>query len=305
MKIAVLGMGGIGGYCGGKLARKYVPADEHQVFFIARGDHLKQIEQRGLELITPDESFVVSPTAATDDPQTLGLLDLILVCTKGYDLESAAPMLTGSLHSDTIIVPLGNGVDNADKLRAVLKKGTIFNGCIYISSRITDPGVVQHVAGTGKMIFGPENGGTEAYRWIESLLKAAGVDAVLSENIGQDVWSKYLFICSLAGITSMLQKPFGAVLEDQEQLALLEGLMNEIKTLAEAKGISLPDDIVAKSLQTAANFPYGTKSSMQLDYENGKKTELETFTGYVVKSGKQMGVPTPLNDGIYAVLKDR
>lgn len=305
MKIAVLGIGGIGGYCGSKLARKYVPADEHQVFFVARGDHLKQIEQQGLKLVTPDESFVVSPTAATNNPRSLGLLDLILVCTKGYDLESAASMLTGSLHSDTIIIPLGNGVDNADMLRAVLNEGTVFNGCIYISSHISEPGVVQHVAGTGRMIFGPENGEAEPYRKIESLLIAAGIDAVLSEDIGRDVWSKYLFICSLAGITSMSGKTFGAILEDPEQRALVEGLMNEIKALAEAKGISLPEDIVAKSLQTAANFPYETKSSMQLDYENGKKTELETFTGYVVKSGKQMGVPTPLNDRIYAALKDR
>jgi len=305
MKIAVLGIGGIGGYCGAKLARKYVPADEHQVFFIARGNHLKQIKQRGLKLITPDESFVISPTAATDDPQSLGLLDLILVCTKGYDLESAATMVANNLHSDTTIVPLGNGVDNAEKLRKILRKGTIFNGCIYISSHIAEPGVVEHVAGTGRMIFGPEDGETVPYLGIETHLEAAGIDAVLSENIAQEVWSKYLFICSVAGITSMSGKPFGAVLEDPEQRALLEGLMNEIKALAEAKGISLPSDIVAKSLHTAANFPYGTKSSMQLDYENGKRTELETFTGYVVKSGTQLGVATPLNGRVYAALKDR
>lgn len=305
MKIAILGMGGIGGYYGARLAQKYAPADQHQIYFIARGSHLQQIQQQGLKLITPSETVVAVPAAATDSPASLGPMDLILVCTKGYDLEAAAALVKQNLHSGTITIPLGNGVDNAERLRAILRQGTVFNGCVYVSSRIAEPGVVEQVAGTGKMIFGPEQGSAEPYREIENVLRAAGIDATLSEDINQDVWSKYLFICSLAGITSMLEKPFGAILEDAEHHALLQGLMEEIKSLATASGFTLPEDSVAKALQTAANFPYETKSSMQLDYERGNKTELETFTGYVVKSGHQQGVPTPLNERVYAALKDR
>ena len=305
MKIAILGMGGIGGYYGVKLAQEYVSGNQHQVFFIARGDHLQQIQRQGLKLIAPTETIVAAPTAATDAPQSLGPLDLILVCTKGYDLEAAARLVAHNLHSGTVVVPLGNGVDNAERLRTVLPQGTVFNGCVYISSRIAQPGVVEQVGGTGKMLFGPENGPAESYRELEDLLRSAGIDAVLSANIAQDVWSKYLFICSLAGITSMLEQPFGAILENPEHHAMLEGLMAEIKTVAEARGFALPPDVIAKSLQTAANFPYDTKSSMQLDYENGKKTELETFTGYVVKSGRELGIATPLNDRVYAALKDK
>ena len=305
MKIAIVGIGGVGGYYGGKLALKYAASDDHEIFFIARGEHLDKIRKDGLKLITTEGDFTAIPSLATDNPKELGPLDLIFFCVKSYGLENAARMITGNLHADTVIIPLLNGVDNVERLKTVLNTGIIMNGCVYISTQIVSPGVVEHVGGAGKLIFGPEEGTIEPYRKIETLMKNADIMAVLSDNINVDVWSKYIFIGPLASITSMTGQPLGAVMENEEHRTMMEGMMMEIKLLADAGGIPFPEDIVKKSMDVTSNFPYETKSSLQLDFEKGKQTEMETFTGYVVRSGKESGIETPLHDKVYSELKNR
>ncbi len=305
MKIAIVGIGGVGGYYGGKLALKYAASDDHEIFFIARGEHLDKIRKDGLKLITTEGDFTAIPSLATDNPKELGPLDLIFFCVKSYGLENAARMITGNLHADTVIIPLLNGVDNVERLKTVLNTGIIMNGCVYISTQIVSPGVVEHVGGAGKLIFGPEEGPIEPYRKIETLMKNADIMAVLSDNINVDVWSKYIFIGPLASITSMTGQPLGAVMENEEHRTMMEGMMMEIKLLADAGGIPFPEDIVKKSMDVTSNFPYETKSSLQLDFEKGKQTEMETFTGYVVRSGKESGIETPLHDKVYSELKNR
>jgi 2-dehydropantoate 2-reductase len=305
MKIAILGIGGVGGFYGGKLARKYEDSAEHEIFFVARGEHLQKIKTDCLMLITKDGNFIAKPSLVTDRPAELGPLDLIIISVKGYDLKSAAQMIKGNLDNNTVIIPILNGVNNVEILKTILTKGIILNGCVYISTQIVSPGVVEHVGGAGKMFFGPEEGSIEPYRKIETLLKEADINAVLSDNINVDVWSKYIFIGPLASVTSMTGLPLGAVMENKEYKAMMEGMMVEIKMIADAEGIELPENIVQKSMDLTSNFPYETKSSLQLDFERGKQAEVETFTGFVVKSGKKLGIKTPLHDAAYSALKNK
>lgn len=305
MKIAVLGIGGVGGYYGAKLASAYASSEEHKIFFIVRGDHLKAIQEKGLTLITPTESFTTTPSVATENPEELGPLDLVLVCVKGYGLEDAVRLISPNIHADSIVIPLLNGVDNAERIKKVLKRGIIMNGCVYISSHIERPGVIEQTGGSCKLLFGPENGLSGGYRNIENLMKHAGIDAVLSEHIAVDVWTKYIFIGPMAGFSSVLQLPLGAIMEDEKNRAMLEGLMKEVATIAAAQGIDLPGTIVSSSLAMTNNFPYDTKTSMQLDREKGRLMEVDTFIGYIVERGKFLGIETPLHEKILSVLTEK
>jgi 2-dehydropantoate 2-reductase len=306
MKIAIVGIGGVGGYFGGKLAHQYESKDDHQISFVVRGPHLEKIKESGLEVTTQEEgTFVARPAYATDNTEELGPVDVIILCVKGYGLDAAARMLANNIHDDTVIITVLNGVDNAKRLKAILNKGSVLNGCVYISSRIVSPGKIEQVAGPRTLIFGPEDGSIAPYKNIESVLQNAGIKATLSPNIKTDVWTKLVFMGPLAGITSMLDKPFGGIMEDQENVKMTEGLMREVESLAKAQNVFLSDDVVQKSLAFARSLPYETKSSMQLDFEKGKQSEIETFTGYVVKSGALLNIKTPFHDEVYAVLKQK
>ncbi|MBW2638324.1 MAG: hypothetical protein JRC86_12550 [Deltaproteobacteria bacterium] len=176
------------------------------------------------------------------------------------------------------------------------------NGCVYISSHIEKPGVIEQTGGSGKLLFGPENGLSEVYRNIENLMEHAGIDAVLSENIAIEVWTKYIFIGPMAGFSSVIQLPLGAIMEDEKNRRMLEGMMKEVASIAAAQGIHLPETIVDSSLAMTNNFPYDTKTSLQLDREKGNPMEVDTFIGYIVKMGKSLGVATPLHEEILSVL---
>ncbi len=303
MRIAVLGIGGIGGYYGGKLALAYAGSGRHEIIFIARGEHLTAIKKNGLRLKSPEGEWTAVPTLATDRAEDIGSLDLVLFCVKSYGLEDAARMIAGKVHRGTVILPLLNGVDIAERLRAFLPECTVLNGCVYIGASIEGPGVVHHKGGTGQLIFGPDrNEDVEKFRSIETLLKEAGIPAELVKDAAVPVWTKYIFIDPLAGLTALLGKSFGAILENGEDRERLAGLMKEVESVARAKGVNFPEDIVKVTLQKAAAFPYATKTSFQLDYEKGRQTELDIFAGYIVKAGKELGVAIPLHEKVYGKL---
>jgi 2-dehydropantoate 2-reductase len=303
MKIAVLGLGGVGGYFGGKVALKYAGSAEHRVVFIARGAHLAAIRKEGLLLRAVEGEFRITSDLATDDPGAAGPCDLVLVCVKEYALEEAAAGIAPLLHADTVVLPLLNGVDIAGRLRDTLPRGVVLSGCVYISAFIEAFGIVRQVGGTCQLFFGPDDGKAGAFRPLEVLLKNAGIKAELTDRIGVHLWTKYLFVSPMAGVTSLMAKPFGAVMVDEKGRAMVRGLMEEIARLAQAGGIVLPGDSVEAALVKVARFPYETKSSMQLDHEKGGRTEVDLFIGYAVRAGRALGVPVPLHEKLYAALK--
>jgi 2-dehydropantoate 2-reductase len=202
LKIAIIGIGGVGGYFGAKLALEYVPTEEHGIFFLARGEHLAEIKKNGLKVITQEEGdFRAIPTAATDTAKDLSKLDLVFFCVKTYHLENAAMQLVDNIDEKTVVISLLNGVDNVQRLRIILARGSILNGFVYIGSFIQAPGVIRQVGGSRQLFFGPEKGDREKYRYIEDLLIIAGIIAELTADITTQVWTKYIFISSLAKIT--------------------------------------------------------------------------------------------------------
>lgn len=305
MKIAVVGIGGVGGYYGGRLARYYNPRSDMEVIFIARGEHLAQIRKNGLKLLTTEGDLTAMPAVVTDTPEKLGPMDLVIICVKTYGLERCMRMLEKNIAEKTVLLPLLNGVDNAQRIKTFFPKSKILNGCVYISSTIVSPGVVQQVSGSCRLFFGPENDDIKAFMRLEETLRNAGIKAELKPNIDEVVWEKYIFISPLASVTTLFGEPFGTVMDRKESRELTEGLIKEVEQIARTKGIGLAEDIVDATLVKVSAFPYDTKSSMQVDCEKGNKTEIEAFTGYVVRSGEELGVNIPLHRMVYEKLKVR
>ncbi|MBN2124600.1 MAG: 2-dehydropantoate 2-reductase [Deltaproteobacteria bacterium] len=305
MRVAIVGVGGVGGFFGGKMARYYAGDGAVEMVFIARGAHLRAIQEGGLRVTTPEEEFTARPDFATDDPAGCGIFDLALFCVKTYDLEQAVALVRENLGKESRVITLMNGVDNTARLRDALPGVRILNGCAYVSTRIVRPGHVQQTGGFAKLFFGAEQGDPAPFRPIEGLMRGAGIDATCREDIRQAVWEKYLFISPSATLTSALGKTFGEVLADNQARGLLEGLIAETGALAEKEGIRIPDTLVDTVLEKMASFPPGTRTSMQLDFERGGRAELETFTGYVVRAGKALGVAVPLHERIYDDLRKR
>jgi 2-dehydropantoate 2-reductase len=302
MNIAVVGLGGVGGYFGGKLARQYAGSSMHRVVFVARGGHLTAIRKDGLLLKTVEGQYRAVPDLATDRPADVGPCDLILLAVKEYDLEAAAATLAPLLHDGTLVLPVLNGVDIAERLRSILPCGVVLSGGVYISAFLEGQGIVRQVGGSCQLIFGPDDGQVEAYQPLEVLLKEAGIKAELMADIAVPLWSKYLFVSPMAGVTSLTGLCFGDVMADPKWRGMVRGLMAEVEHLARAKGIGLPADCVERGIATVERFPHETKSSLQLDYTKGGRTELELFIGYAVRTGRALGVPIPLHEELYAAL---
>jgi len=305
MKIAVMGVGGVGGYYGSMLAKHYAENRDVEVIFIARGRHLEAIRTNGLKMLSQKGEFTVRPALATDNPVECGPVDILLLCTKGYDLEDSARLVSPSVNEDTVVISLLNGVNHPERLRAVLHKGKILNGCVYLSAHILRPGVIQQIGGSGKLFFGGESDLPVDGKGIENILRAADIDAEYSKDIESIVWEKYIFICPFASATAFLDRTIQGVLDDEEGKALFEGLLGEVIHIAETQGVHLPENIRKITIDKAFTFPYETKTSMHKDFEDGKKTEIDTFTGYIVKAARKQGVSVPHHERVYKALKGR
>jgi 2-dehydropantoate 2-reductase len=303
VKIAVVGIGGIGGYIGGRIADKFPAGSEHEVLFVEKNmEHLSAIENDGLKLFAKDGDATVRPSLATNSPRELGIVDVALFCTKGYDLLEAARMMKPAVDAHTVVIPPGNGVGNAEMVGQGLGKGDILSACIYISTHMKSTGVVEQIAGPRKFFFGNPNGEVEQYKPIEALFAEAGLNVELTANILREVWSKYLFVEPLSSLTSLYAVPQGGLLTDADRRKQVEQMMEELYLLSKKVGVHLPDDIVAQSMVKADGFPYETKTSMQIDFEHGRPTEVETLVGYAVRKAKELGVKMPQQDAVYTAL---
>jgi len=303
MRIAIVGIGGVGGYFGGKLAREYAGSECHDVIFIARGEHLKAIQQNGLQLFTKEGDYVAWPSIATDDPSIAGMFDLVFFCVKSYSLESSARSLKSNIGKNTVVIPLLNGVDSAERLRAELPEADIVSGSVYIITHIEKPGIVHQEDGACKLIFGTDDTeSSKQYSHILELLLQAKIDARLTDKISEDLWKKYLLMCPLASLMSATGKTYGGILDDHELRKKAHGMMQEVASVARARHIDLPENAVDKTMEMLGRFGYQSKTSMQLDREKGNPTEIDTLTAFLCRTGRELGIPTPLHDEILAQL---
>ncbi len=299
MKIAVMGSGGIGGYYGGRLAN----AGE-DVTFIARGAHLAAMRAGGLRVFSHFGDFELPRVAATDDPAEIGEAELVLVTTKAYDLEAAARALVPVVGAETVVLPLLNGVDIAQRLAAVVGRGRVLGGLSKISSAISEPGVIRQVTPYESLVFGPLSGEPQPRdRALEATFRDAGIHAELSADIERDIWEKFIFLAPFAGIAALTRKLCGEIRADPDTRALLRECIEEIEAVARKQGVALAPGVVDDTLAVIDGIPPETKPSMLLDLERGRRLELDALNGTVVRLGTELGVPTPVNRFIHAALK--
>ncbi len=292
-----MGSGGIGGYYGGKLA-----AAGEDVTFIARGAHLEAIRRHGLQVKSVAGDFHVRPKA-TDDPATIGPVDLVLFCVKGYDTEAAAQQICPLIGIETAVLCLQNGVDNEEKLARILGKAHVVGGVVHILSTISAPGIISQVAGPRTLKCGEMDGGLSSRTThIADVFVRAGVRAEASADILVDLWEKFLFICAQGGVTALARLGIGEILGCPETARFYRAVMGEIAAVGRAKGVALPADAVDRAIAFAGTLQPGMRSSLAHDLEHGNRLEIDALMGAVARYGAEVGVPTPLNAAIYACL---
>jgi len=298
MKIAVMGTGGMGGYYGALLTKQ-----GHEVTFIARGAHLKVIQELGLQVKSIFGDFQVKPARATDDPAQVGPVDLILFCTKTYDTEAAVQKIKPMVGKETMVLSLQNGVDAVERIGKVIGAEHILAGATWISSALEAPGIIKHKSDFRRVVFGELDGRiTARAQAVYEAFKATGITVEMSEDIQKILWSKFVFISSASSFGSLTGLSIGEYRSVPETRALVISLMHEVEALARASGVILDGDVIERSLAFMDNSAPHIKASMQLDVESGHRTEIESMIGMIGRKGRQYGIPTPVADMIYAVL---
>ncbi|MBW2673630.1 MAG: 2-dehydropantoate 2-reductase, partial [Deltaproteobacteria bacterium] len=210
-----------------------------------------------------------------------------------------------AIGENTIVISLLNGVDNVEKLNSVLTKGRIWNGCVYISSLLTGPGACRQVGGSCKMFFGAEGKEDPNGKRVEGLFRKAEIDAEYRSDIKNIAWEKYLFVSPVGNATTFRDTTLGGILEDSEGMALMGTLLDELLTLANAHGVEFPASIKEATIDKVRGFPYETKTSYQRDFEQGNKTEIGVFAGFIVDEAGRLRIPVPAHEKVYAALKAR
>jgi 2-dehydropantoate 2-reductase len=292
-RIAILGLGAVGGYLGAYLAKKYKESKDVEIIFITREKTKNIILEKGLKLITPAEEFISFPAHTYTNTENTGPLDFIICTVKSYDLEEALLPLKNSISSGTVILPLLNGVDAKERIAGLFPGTDVWDGCVYIISRLTEPGVIKENGNIHTFHFGSETASADKLKHLETIFKAAGIDCRAAANIQQTIWEKFIFISVVASLTTFLNKAIGPILENEEHRKLAYQLLTELRAVADAKKTGLPDMIIEKSIATMERMPYETTSSMHSDHLKGGKTEYRSLTEYVVNEGKRLNVPVP------------
>ena len=307
LNVCAIGVGGVGGYFGGKLTHTFSlkPDSSVNIFFVARGKHLEAIRQNGLVLKSPEfGSITCQPTLATERINELPEIDIFLICVKGYDLMDVATSMRNRIKQNTVILPLLNGADIQERLRNKIKTGMILPACVYVSSYVEEPGVVVQIGKPGKIIFGrdpehPDYTPEELFRLFEK----SSIVYEWKDDANPAIWEKYIFIASFGLISARYNRTLGEILEEPSLKEEVIGIMNEIYSIILKRNIGLPDGIVDLSLKKAAMFPRDTQTSLQRDIHQKKgKSELELFGGTIIDLGKKLGIPTPTTQKIYREL---
>jgi 2-dehydropantoate 2-reductase len=273
-----------------------------EIDFIARGENEKVIKAKGLTIESEEGVFVAHPKIVTVNPEAIGKSDYLICCIKSYDLEKNLGELAPLIGDNTIILPLLNGVDSYERIRKIFPHAKVWEGCVYIVSRLIAAGHIRQTGTAVSLHFGDDNAHSLESTRLLKIFSDAGIDAKLSDNIRQTIWEKFLFISPLATLTCYLNQSIGPILENKESEKLLEDLITELYALAKARGINLTPGMVTAALRRMAALPYDATSSMHDDLQKNKNIEVESLTGYVVKLGRELNVPTPIYQKLYETL---
>ena len=295
MRFAIFGVGAVGGYFGGRLAQ----AGE-DVTFIARGDHLKVLQTRGLRLYSIKGDVILSPITVTDDPAKVGYVDVVVVGVKTWQVPAAAKAIQPLIGQDTIVLPLQNGVEAAAQLSEVLGSENVCGGLAKIVCFLADPGHIRHTGMDPYIAFGElNNRRSERVEKLLLTLKKAGLNAEIPPGITAALWQKFLFVVSWGGIGAVTRAPIGVIRTLPQTRRMLEQSMHEILSVARGHHIFLSDDIILATLDFMDTLPPNGTTSMQRDIAEGRPSEIEAWNGAVVRLGRAAGVAVSLHAFIY------
>ncbi len=300
MKAAVVGTGAVGGYFGGLLARA-----EHEVTFIARGAHLDAIKRNGLRVESQLDGDFTVPGNATDDTAEAGPQDLVLFTVKMYHNSEAVRSLAPMIGPETIVLTLQNGIDNGEILAEAVGESQVMIGSAYMEGRISEPGVVIQ-DGPGIAAFGEMKVGIS--RRGENLLQRfqeAGWRVNLHENMPGMLWKKFAYIAGSAAVCAAANCVYEEMRTKPETRALIQNAVEEALAVGRARGAPIMSDSLAWAMDSLDRFPGQGRASMAKDFTEQRPVELEGLTGTVVRMARELNIPTPVNDFLYAILKPR
>ena len=299
MRIAVVGVGGVGGAFGAALAKAGA-----EVSFVARGAHLRAMREAGLRVEGERGEMLIQPARATDDPASIGPVDFVLFCVKLWDVETAGLAIKPLVGPTTAVIPLQNGIDAADRLIPILGAQAVMGGVAQISATIAEPGVIRQVGSFMRLVFGELDGGRSARgEAFLTICQQAGFDATHSDRILTDLWMKFIMLASNAALTAATRTRLGILRDDPEINPLFARAYAEVAAVGRAKGISIPPDAVERTVAANRTFPPTMMASMAHDLIRGSRIELPWLSGKVVSLGRELGVATPVHEVLYAVLK--
>ncbi len=299
MRIAVIGAGGVGGAFGAAMAK--AGAD---VTFVARGAHLAAMREKGLRIEGGRGETVISPAQATDDPASIGPVDFVMFCVKLWDVESAGEAIKPLIGPNTAVLPFQNGIDAHERLLPILGAEHVMGGVAQISATIAEPGVVRQTGTFMRLVFGELAGGKSARgEAFLALCQKAGFDATHSDKILTELWMKFILLATNSALTAATRTPIGILREDPDINPLFARASAEVIAIAKAKGVALPEDALDKVVGFTKTAPPAMMASMAHDLIRGGRIELPWLSGKVVALGRELGVPTPVHEVLYAVLK--
>lgn len=301
MRIAIIGAGAVGGYYGALLSR--AGAD---VSFVARGTHRDAIRANGLRIIGVQGDFTVH-LPAEDDPSRIGPVDVVILTVKTYDNASAFPLIAPLLGPDTAVLTLQNGVDSADDLAAVIGRSRVIAGPTYIATAIEAPGVIRQTGSHRRIVFGevfdPPATVTARVQQLADLMLAADIHAEPVADARVPLWEKFIYLAPFAAFTGAARLPIGYIWSDEESRAAFMEAVGEVERVARASGINVAADVRDRIATYTGGIPASTRSSLLIDLQAGKRIEVESLPGSVVRRGRAVGVETPLMRSLYAVLR--
>lgn len=299
MRIAAMAAGAVGGYFGGRMA-----AAGHDVHFIARRANLEALRKSGLKLESVHGDLHLPKVNATDDPKAVGPVDIVLFAVKLWDTEHAAELAGPLVGPATRIITLQNGVDSYERVSKIYGTDKTIPGTAYIAAVLGGPGVVRHTSKFAIMRCGRMDGkpDTKLQAFVEAA-KAAHIDIQPQEDMNRERWQKFIFLSAMAGANCVTREPIGKILSDPDTRTFYRRLMEECLAVGRKSGAKVPDNWVEDRMVFSDNAPPGMKASMLHDLEAGNRLELDWLTGKIVSLGRELGVPTPASETVYAAVK--
>ena len=298
MRITIIGSGGVGGYFGARLAQGGC-----DVSFVARGEHLAALREYGLRVKSELGDIELPDVCVSDDPAALGPADLVLICVKLWDTETAARAVKPIVGPDTAVISFQNGVQKDEVIRQVLGERSELGGVCYISSKILRPGVIDHSGTMQRLVFGEYDGSASSR--TEAFLEACrrgDIQAEISSDIRRAIWEKFVFIVGMSATTTTMRNTIGPIRANQRTRAFFLDVMREAVAVGRGHGVHLDEDFAENRLAFCDGLPSEMTSSMHTDLEQGRRLEVEWLSGSVVELGKAVGIETPLNRAVRDIL---